>query len=765
MRSFKASGGLLAASTLIALLGAYGTLTGSPEEEGATPIEGFPDASLTIFPLTVFWTGEWEKDEAHRAFANAYQRGFRGEKARPFALTLGLLLEEKGYAKYEVAEADFQLPREEGARKTRAATFGEFVRELDLKTDYALCTELIHTGQRGGMYEEVYSAIVNAKGQVAWEDTQRRRGSDTELGALELACSRLAPAMALDKLPKRELAEEKKRMLREVRAKEPPSESERKAMEERLNTLKEAGASARVLVYPARVGGNRTDPTCAKRLSKLLNEAGLCQATAAETGPVIEGSGWPNEMQVLWLFARNVREYVREHPADSDYALFPDYWFAPSGKVWAVHSVVCDRTGDWVIVDLQNSHQETFQQIDPRNLEDCDRLVLARSRLLGGGETAGTAEKAPPAAVETVDSRAAASKQRPVPDDLVMTAKDMPMEVGRRLTYALASPAGDPIGEFEIAFVGTRTVGNTKLCRQAARFGAMRVGDQWLSVGDDGFVVTDSFGAALPGNKYPLPLKVGMAFEYESTRGKVSAKVVGTEAVEVPAGTFACLAVAREREADGRKRIEKHWIAPGVGIVKFSEEDTVVTLARVEAPHEPKPEKGAVALSTFDTPDPLRSPLLPRAVWITLAGEVGQSSALEIDPFIGGADDTPFCLRWTYAKSGTWASALLSLGGDGQPPVDLSRYKGVSFYVKGLFEQPCTVTIHANAAHVSRRATVPMPVQVTKEWQKVVLTPDTHPPMGVIDPRQSYALSFDVQEDDGTANVIWIDEVKLLLDE
>jgi hypothetical protein len=94
----------------------------------------------------------------------------------------------------------------------------------------------------------------------------------------------------------------------------------------------------------------------------------------------MEGSGWPNEMQVLWLFARNVREYVREHPPGSDYVLFPDYWFAPSGSVWAVHFVVCNRAGDWVVVDLQNSHQEAFQRIDPKKLEDCDRLVLDRLR-------------------------------------------------------------------------------------------------------------------------------------------------------------------------------------------------------------------------------------------------------------------------------------------------------------------------------------------------------------------------------------------------
>jgi hypothetical protein len=47
--------------------------------------------------------------------------------------------------------------------------------------------------------------------------------------------------------------------------------------------------------------------------------------------------------------------------------------------------VVCDRTGEWVIADLQNSHQEAFQRISPKTLEDCDRLVLDRLNITAQG--------------------------------------------------------------------------------------------------------------------------------------------------------------------------------------------------------------------------------------------------------------------------------------------------------------------------------------------------------------------------------------------
>jgi len=365
----------LPVTILLTLLKACSDVTSTQEEaKTTTPAKAFPDASLTIFPLTFFCPGRQDMIPEHQAWIAAFERGFL-EKARPFAHTLGLLLEEKGYGHYELAEVKFEFPKDMAAREARVAAFGEFVSKLDLKTDYALCTEFNIFAEKSGYH--VYSVIVDAKGHVVWQDNREQHGS-TVFDCLEVTCNRLTPVLALDKLPKKEMAKDKKQMLREARAKEPPSGSERKAMKERREALKKAGASARVLVYPARVGGDRTDPNCATQLSSLLNEARLCQASAAKTGPVIEGSGWPNEMEVLWLFARTVRDYVREHPADSDYVLFPDYWLNPRGQVWAVHFVLCDRTGEWVIADLQNSHQDDFQRINPNNLADCDRLVLER---------------------------------------------------------------------------------------------------------------------------------------------------------------------------------------------------------------------------------------------------------------------------------------------------------------------------------------------------------------------------------------------------
>ena len=365
---------------LSALLAACGTAHSADDPGRVKPLKGFPKASVTIFPVTHSKiTGPVDKSPEYRKFADALEHAFR-EEARETAGILGLLLEEKGYDRFEMTDTEFRFPERKAARKERAAAFGKFVSELDLKTDYVLCAEFtLHIEES---YQEVYSVIVDAKGGIVWEDSQRMGDPDfwvgSELSGCALVCRRLTPVMGLDKLPKKELAEDKKQALRKMRAGQFPSQPEFAAIEKRLHAMKKAGASARLIIYPARVGGDHTDKASTRRLTKLVNDAGLCQATVAKTGPVLEGSGWPNEMKVLWLFAHAVREYAQEHPADSDYVLFADYWFAPDGKVWAVHFVVCDRAGDWVIVDLQNSHQKEFQRISPKNLEDCDRLVLER---------------------------------------------------------------------------------------------------------------------------------------------------------------------------------------------------------------------------------------------------------------------------------------------------------------------------------------------------------------------------------------------------
>jgi tetratricopeptide (TPR) repeat protein len=43
-----------------------------------------------------------------------------------------------------------------------------------------------------------------------------------------------------------------------------------------------------------------------------------------------------------------------------------------------VHFVVCDRKGEWVIVDMQNSQHPDYQDIKPTSSEGCNKLLVKR---------------------------------------------------------------------------------------------------------------------------------------------------------------------------------------------------------------------------------------------------------------------------------------------------------------------------------------------------------------------------------------------------
>jgi hypothetical protein len=111
----------------------------------------------------------------------------------------------------------------------------------------------------------------------------------------------------------------------------------------------------------------------------MLNSAQLCRAATSETDPALQVAPHSNEQKVLWDTARAFQRFVREHPPEADYAVYADYGVF-GDKVGFVHVIVCDRSGEWVLIDMQNSHHSLFQQIDPSSAADCNRLVMTRLR-------------------------------------------------------------------------------------------------------------------------------------------------------------------------------------------------------------------------------------------------------------------------------------------------------------------------------------------------------------------------------------------------
>jgi hypothetical protein len=220
-----------------------------------------------------------------------------------------------------------------------------------------------------------------------WQDTQTPSDADFKridpkepMDCCVLVVERLRPVLGLAD-PDRDNAPEGKLAKRWAEKSGVPEKAEQEAMKERQKAFKKAAASSTLLVYPA-LAGDEVSKESAAHLTRLISEGKLAKAAVAEAGPQLEIKGNPNEQKVLWEMARGVRTFVQGHRPEADYVLFAQYLMGKdaSGQiaVGGVHFVVCNRAGEWVIVDYQNSHHDDFNTIKPKAREDCDRLVERR---------------------------------------------------------------------------------------------------------------------------------------------------------------------------------------------------------------------------------------------------------------------------------------------------------------------------------------------------------------------------------------------------
>jgi hypothetical protein len=64
---------------------------------------------------------------------------------------------------------------------------------------------------------------------------------------------------------------------------------------------------------------------------------------------------------------------------ESPFQSYADCVFNPGNwEQGYVHFVVCDRAGEWVLVDFQNSHHPDYQALKPTSAEACRALVAKR---------------------------------------------------------------------------------------------------------------------------------------------------------------------------------------------------------------------------------------------------------------------------------------------------------------------------------------------------------------------------------------------------
>jgi len=318
-----------------------------------------PDASLTILPVRL--AGKpWDR----------------------VTEVVGVLLEQQGLKNIELGKTAF-TPAETNL-ESLAAAVGAFVKTNPITAGYALYAE--YNGDQKNGLNELRTVVVDQTGAIVWTDRQtpqdeafKKMGERDPMTMSVLLVERLGPQLGLNEETAKAAKPGKLAALLDQRSGLPP-ENERAALPERLQAMKQALPGATLLVYPARVGGNKVSVPSATNVVRLLNEAGLCKAVQADQAILLKASqADPNELKSLWTMAREFRDFVRANPPTTDYALYADYVFNPqNADQGLVHFVVCDRKGEWVIVDMQNSHQPDYQSVGIISRERCDKLLVKR---------------------------------------------------------------------------------------------------------------------------------------------------------------------------------------------------------------------------------------------------------------------------------------------------------------------------------------------------------------------------------------------------
>jgi len=318
-----------------------------------------PDASLTILPVRL--AGKpWDR----------------------VTEVVGVLLEQRGLRNIELGKIPF-TPADTNL-ESLAAAVGAFVKTNPITTDYALYAE--YNGKPRQPLDELRAVVVDQTGAVVWTDRQtpqdeafKKNEAREPMTMSVLLVERLGPQLGLNEATAKAAKPGKMAAIMDQRSGLPPA-NERAALPERQQAMKRALPGATLLVYPARIGGNEVSVPSATNVVQLLNQAGLCKAIQAEQPVLLKTSlADPNELKALWNLAREFRDFVRANPPAADYALYADYVFNPQNvEQGFVHFVVCDRKGEWMIVDMQNSHHPDYQSIGIISRARCDQLLVQR---------------------------------------------------------------------------------------------------------------------------------------------------------------------------------------------------------------------------------------------------------------------------------------------------------------------------------------------------------------------------------------------------
>ena len=316
------------------------------------------DIALAVYPVVA-------ENDANLAFGEA----------------VGMALETGGLSNLRIGGPAF-VPGAGTALNDVATQFGQHVRMHKVDGDYALWAEF--EGTRAAGVQGVRLVLVTAAGEPVWIDHQKAGSKAFDhidpanpMDCCTLAKERVLKILDIPLLKRQRVNNGPMQQLWDKKSGR-PSQDTLKALKVQQKQLRKAGDAATVSVYPVQLY-REIDEAQTQHLTEQLRDAGLFQVQRAADRPQFDVPPSSNEQKRLWDLARAFQTHLQANPPATDYALCVEYSLStdPPG-VWSVHTIVCDRKGEWAVVDFQNNHHKDFQRIDPKNKNDCDTLVVAR---------------------------------------------------------------------------------------------------------------------------------------------------------------------------------------------------------------------------------------------------------------------------------------------------------------------------------------------------------------------------------------------------
>jgi hypothetical protein len=295
---------------------------------------------------------------------------------------LGLVLESGGMNNLDALYTEFNPPADMAWEKT-PTQLAEFLKNNPVKNKYVLFSQCIGDWTSGPP-SEIRFVVTDAAGNLVLADRQTSKDENFKkmldadpdpMGFSALVAERFFTLLGWkqnDGEPHGKFARKWAQMSGM------PSDEERASMEKSFAKFRANVKTAQIAVYSTFVN-QKSDTQSAADLASLIAQQIGCKTMKIDKEVPFQRQPTGNEQKLLWDLARAFRDDLNSNPPDADYAILAEYYVNPDGsQANAVHYIICEKSGGWVLADFQNSTHEDFKKMAPKSIEDCDRFAVRR---------------------------------------------------------------------------------------------------------------------------------------------------------------------------------------------------------------------------------------------------------------------------------------------------------------------------------------------------------------------------------------------------